>query len=55
MPPGMPQGSLYPTLSSLGSGSVAPDTNDQSLCNKVTKGLDKYLQDAKQLRASEAN
>ena len=37
---GIPQGSLYPTLSSLSSGLVASDTNAQSLSNKVTKGLD---------------
>ena len=42
--PGIPQGSLYPTLSSLSSGFVASDTNAQS--PKVTKGLDQYLQDA---------
>ena len=53
--PGIPQGSLYPTLSSLSSGSVAPYTNEHSLHNKVTKGLDQYLQDAKQFHASEAN
>ena len=53
--PGIPQGSLYPSLSSLSSGLVASDTNAQSLSNKVTKGLDQYLQDAKQLCASEAN
>ena len=53
--PVIPQGSLYPTLSSLSSGSVAPDTNEHSLHNKVTKGLDQYLQDAEQLHASEAN
>ena len=53
--PGIPQGSLYPTLSSLSSGLVASDTNEHSLSNKVTEGLDQYLQDAKQLRASEAN
>ena len=53
--PGIPQGSLYPTLSSLSSGAVASDTNVQSLCDKVTKGLDKYLQDAEQLRALEVN
>ena len=52
---GIPQGSLYPTLSSLSSGLVASDTDVQSLCDKVTKGLDKYLQDAEQLRASEVN
>ena len=44
-------GSLYPTL----SGLVVSDTNEHSLSNKVTKGLDQYLQDAEQLRASEAN
>ena len=53
--PGIPQGSLYPTLSSLSSGLVPSDTNAQSLSNKVTKGLDQYLQDAEQLSASEAN
>ena len=52
---GIPQSSLYPTLSSLSSGLVASDTNEHSLSNKVTKGLDKYLQDAEQLHASEAN
>ena len=53
--PGIPQDSLYPTLSSLSSGAVVSDTNVQSLCDKVTKGLDKYLQDAEQLRALEVN
>ena len=44
--PGIPQGSLYPTLSSLSSG--AADSNDevQSLHDEVLKGLDNYLQDA---------
>ena len=50
--PGIPQGSLYPTLSSLSSGLMALNTNEHSLCNKVTKGLDQYLQDAEQLHAS---
>ena len=53
--PGIPQGSLYPTLSSLSSGLVASDTDAQSLSNKVTKGLDQYLQDAEQLHALEVN
>ena len=53
--PGIPQGSLYPTLSSFSSGLVASDTNEHSLSNKVTKVLDQYLQDAEQLHASEAN
>ena len=53
--PGIPQSSLYPTLSSLSSGLVASDTNEHSLSNKVTKGLDQYLQDAEQLCASEGN
>ena len=53
--PGIPQGSLYPTLSSLSSGLVASDTNAQSLHDKVTKGLDQYLQDAEQLHALEVN
>ena len=52
--PGIPHGSsLYPTLLSLSSGAVASDTDVQSLHHKVTKGLDKYLQDAEQLRALE--
>ena len=53
--PGIPQGSLYPTSSSLSSGLVASDTNAQSLHDKVTKGLDQYLQDAEQLHALEVN
>ena len=53
--PGIPQGSLYPTLSSLSSGFVASDTNAQSIGDKVTKGPDQYLQDAEQLCASEVN
>ena len=53
--PGIPQGSLYPTLSSLSSGLVASDTNAQSLSDKVTKGLDQYLQDTEQLHALEVN
>ena len=53
--PGIPQGSLYPTLSSLSSGAVASDTEVQSLCDKVTKGLGKYLQEAEQLCALEVN
>ena len=32
--PGIPQGSLYPTLSSLSSGVVASDTDVQSLLIK---------------------
>ena len=53
--PGIPQGSLYPTLSSLSSGAVASDTKVQSFHDKVTKDLDKYLQDAEQLHALEVN
>ena len=53
--PGIPQGSLYPTLSSLSSGAVASDTEVQSLCDRVSKGLDKYLQDTEQLCALEVN
>ena len=37
--PGIPQGSLYPILSSLSSGPVAPDTNEHSLHNRLTKVL----------------
>ena len=53
--PGIPQGSLYPTLSSLSSGAVASNDDVQSLCDKVSKDLDKYLQDAEQCRALEVN
>ena len=53
--PGIPQGSLYPTLSSLSSGAVASNDEVQSLCDKVSKGLSKYLQDAEQCRALEVN
>ena len=41
--PGIPQGSLYPTLSSLSSEAVASKEDVQSLCDKVSKGLEKYL------------
>ena len=53
--PGIPQGSLYPTLSALSSGPVAIATNEHSLHNKVTKDLDQYLQEAEQLQESEDN
>ena len=53
--PGIPQGSLYPTLSSLSSGLISSDTNTQSLSDKVTKGLDQYLQDAEELHDLEVN
>ena len=46
--PGIPQGSLYPTLSSLTSEAITSPEEAQTLCNKVSKGLEKYLQDAKQ-------
>ena len=41
--PGIPQGSLYPTLSSLSSGTVTSNEGVQSLHDKVSKGLNKYL------------
>ena len=53
--PGIPQGSLYSTLSSLSSGLVASDTNAQSLHDKVTKGFDQFLQDTEKLCALEVN
>ena len=53
--PGIPQGSLYPTLSSLSSRAVASNDEVQSLCDKVSKGLNKYLQDAEQHHALELN
>ena len=45
--PGIPQGSLYPTLSSLSSEAITPQ-EAQTLHNKVSKGLEKYLQEAEQ-------
>ena len=53
--PGIPQGSLYPTLSSLSSEAVASNDKVQSLCDKVSQGLNKYLQDAEQHHALELN
>ena len=46
--PGIPQGSLYPTLSSLSSEAITFTEEAQTLHNKVSKGLEKYLQDAEQ-------
>ena len=53
--PGIPQGSLYPTLSSLTSEAITSPEEAQTLSDKVSKGLEKYLQDAKQHRALEVN
>ena len=53
--PGIPQGSLYSTLSSLSSEAPASKDEVQSLHDKVSKGLDKYLQDAEQHCALELN
>ena len=53
--PGIPQGSLYPTLSSLSSRTVASNDEVQSLHDKVSKGLDKCSQDAEQCCALEVN
>ena len=53
--PGIPQGSLYPTLSSLSSEERTSIEETQTLHNKVSKGLEKYLQDTEQRRALEVN
>ena len=53
--PGIPQGSLYPTLASLSSEERTFPEEMQTLHNKVSKGLEKYLQDAEQHRALEVN
>ena len=53
--PGIPQGSLYPTLSSLSSPAVTCQEEAQSLHDKVSKGLEKYIQDAEQRCALEVN
>ena len=46
--PGIPQGSLYPTLASLSSEERTFPEETQTLHDKISKGLEKYLQDAKQ-------
>ena len=46
--PGMPQGSLYPTLFSLSSEERTLPEETQTLHDKVSKGLEKYLKDAEQ-------
>ena len=42
-------------MSLLSSGTVASNDEVQSLHDKVSKGLGKYLQDAEQCRALEVN
>ena len=46
--PGIPQGSLYPTLASLSSKERTSPEETQTPHDKVSRGLEKYLQDAKQ-------
>ena len=46
--PGIPQGSLYPTLASLSCEERTLPEEMQTLHDKMSKGLEKYLQDAKQ-------
>ena len=53
--PGIPQGSLYPTLASLSSEERTFPEEIQTLHDKVSKGLEKYLQDARQHQALEVN
>ena len=53
--PGIPQVSLYPTLTSLSSEERTLPEETQTLCDKVSKGLEKYLQDAEQCQALEVN
>ena len=53
--PGIPQGSLYPTLVSLSSEERTSPEETQTLRDKVSKGLEKYLQDAEQHQALEVN
>ena len=48
MIPGIPQDSLYPTLSSLNSEAITSPEEAKTFYNKVSKGLEKYLHDAKQ-------
>ena len=51
--PGIPQGSLYPALASLSSEERTFPEETQTLHDKVSKGLEKYLQDAEQHQALE--
>ena len=53
--PGIPQDSLYPTLASLSSEERTFPEETQTLQDKVSKGLEKYLQDTEQHRALEVN
>ena len=53
--PGIPQGSLYPTLASLSSEERSFPEETQTLHDNVSKGLEKYLQDAEQCQALEVN
>ena len=53
--PGIPQDSLYPTLASISLEERTLPEETQTHCDKVSKGLEKYLQDAKQHRALEVN
>ena len=53
--PGIPQGSLYPTLASLSSEEKTFPEETQTLCDKVSKGLERYLQDTEQHQALEVN
>ena len=53
--PGIPQSSLYPTLPSLSSQAVTCQEEAQSLHDKVSKGLEKYLQNAEQCHDLEVN
>ena len=52
---GILQGSLYPTLSSHSSEAITSQEEAQSLHDKVSKGLEKYLQDAEQCHVLEVN
>ena len=53
--PCIPQGSLYPALASLSTEEGTLPEETQTLHDKVSKGLEKYLQDAEQHRALEVN
>ena len=53
--PSIPQGSLYPTLASLSSEERTFPEETHTLHDKVSKGLEKYLQDAEQHQALKVN
>ena len=56
MLPGVPQGSLYPTLAAMNVEQSNTDpTVIHTLCNKVITNMDKYMQEAERARETDDN